>query len=86
MFKEQNEEQEKEIEVIEEQLEETKKQEITMETIAELIQISVIKVLSEMYIPIRIAEKKDQDRVIYYGNFVTKEDMMNIAKEHGYIK
>lgn len=92
MFKEtEKEEKEKTIEeqTVEERIEKEEivtKQEITLEAVSDLIQISILKVLSEMYIPIRIAEKKDQDKVLYYGNFVTKEDMMKIAKEHGYIK
>ena len=93
MFKEKQEEIElskEEIMELEKAEEETgitdTKQEITLEALSNLVYINVLKVLSELYIPIRIAEKKDQDKVLYYGNFVTKEDMMKIAKEHGYVK
>lgn len=63
-----------------------RKQEISIELITELIELAVKKALTEMYIPIRIAEPEEQNKMVLYGNFVTLEDLIKISIEHGYQK
>lgn len=79
-------EQTEKVEQIEEQQEVLVKQEISLEVIQELIELSVKKVFTELCLIIRIAEQDNQNKMIYYATFVTIPEMFEIAKEHGYIK